>query len=138
MGFFLIFQLLILVTGALGGRFDHEAGNINVLYRFPKVRIILLSDECLIYLLPKACQHEIIIQSSVEGPHCGLIPIGMPSATTTTNGLQWDLCESDLPSKYSSLSIYLDQLTFWEVRSTHIYNLFLCPHDSWEVLANFL
>ncbi|KAG5251827.1 thiamine pyrophosphokinase family protein [Salix suchowensis] len=61
--------LCILVAGALGGRFDHEAGNINVLYRFSTIRIILLSDDCLIYLLPRTHHHEIHIQSSVEGPH---------------------------------------------------------------------
>lgn len=90
-------QLCVLVAGAIGGRFDHEAGNINVLYLFSTMRIILVSDDCLIYLLPKAHHHEIYIQSSVEGPHCGLIPIGMPSGSTTTTGLQWDL------SKYIAL-----------------------------------
>eukprot|EP00268_Persea_americana_P049042 TRINITY_DN5221_c0_g2_i4.p1 TRINITY_DN5221_c0_g2~~TRINITY_DN5221_c0_g2_i4.p1 ORF type:complete len:238 (-),score=30.82 TRINITY_DN5221_c0_g2_i4:2121-2834(-) len=84
-------NLRILVSGALGGRFDHEVGNINVLHRFSNVRIVLLSDDCLIQLLPKTRHHEIHIQSSVEGPHCGLIPIGEPSASTTTTGLQWDL-----------------------------------------------
>ncbi|CAA6654282.1 unnamed protein product [Spirodela intermedia] len=89
-------NLCVLVTGALGGRFDHEVGNINALYRFPKTRIILMSDDCLIYLLPKTHRHEIIIQSSVEGPHCGLIPIGAPSASTTTTGLQWDLTDTEM------------------------------------------
>ncbi|GMQ00061.1 hypothetical protein CsSME_00047294 [Camellia sinensis var. sinensis] len=84
-------NLCILVAGALGGRFDHEAGNINVLCCFSTVRIILLSDDCLIQLLPRTHRHEIQIQSSVEGPHCGLIPIGMRSGSTTTTGLQWDL-----------------------------------------------
>ncbi|KAF9669341.1 hypothetical protein SADUNF_Sadunf14G0097600 [Salix dunnii] len=84
-------NLCILVAGALGGRFDHEAGNLNVLYHFSTMRLILLSNDCLIYLLPSTHHHEIYIQSAVEGPHCGLIPIGMPSASTTTTGLQWDL-----------------------------------------------
>ncbi|PKA58436.1 thiamine pyrophosphokinase [Apostasia shenzhenica] len=84
-------NLRVLVVGALGGRFDHEIGNINVLYRFSNMHIILLSDDCLIYLLSKVCHHEIHIQSEVEGPHCGLIPIGSPSASTTTTGLQWNL-----------------------------------------------
>lgn len=92
-------QLCILVAGALGGRFDHEVGNINVLYRFSTMRIILLSDDCLIHLLPRTHHHEIHIQSSVEGPHCGLVPIGTPSGSTTTTGLQWDL------SKYTSHNI---------------------------------
>lgn len=85
------FQLCILVVGALGGRFDHEVGNINVLYRFSTLRIILLSDDCLIYLLPRTHHHEIHIQASVEGPHCGLVPIGTPSGSTTTTGLLWNL-----------------------------------------------
>ncbi|KAF4366695.1 hypothetical protein G4B88_010770 [Cannabis sativa] len=89
-------NLCILVAGALGGRFDHEMGNINVLYRFSTIRIVLLSDDCLIHLLPRTHQHEIHIQSSVEGPHCGLIPIGMPSGMTTTSGLEWDLNDTEM------------------------------------------
>ncbi|KAL5155702.1 Thiamine pyrophosphokinase 2 [Glycine soja] len=84
-------ELCILVAGALGGRFDHEIGNINVLCRFSNTRIILLSDDCLIHLLPKNHCHKIFVQSSVEGPHCGVIPIGMPSGSSTTTGLKWDL-----------------------------------------------
>ncbi|KAB2609589.1 cell division control protein 48 E-like [Pyrus ussuriensis x Pyrus communis] len=89
-------NLCILVAGALGGRFDHEIGNINVLCRFSNIRITLISDDCLIHLLPRTHRHEIHIQSSVEGPHCGLIPIGMPSGSTTTEGLQWDLAETEM------------------------------------------
>ncbi|PON96569.1 thiamine pyrophosphokinase [Trema orientale] len=89
-------MLCILVAGALGGRFDHEMGNINVLCRFSTIRIVLLSEDCLVHLLPKTHQHEIRIQSSVEGPHCGLIPIGMSSGKTTTSGLEWDLNETEM------------------------------------------
>ncbi|XP_020573789.1 thiamine pyrophosphokinase 1-like isoform X2 [Phalaenopsis equestris] len=89
-------NLCILVLGALGGRFDHEIGNINVLHRFSNVRIILLSDDCLIFLLSKTHRHEIYIESSVEGSQCGLIPIGAPSARTTTHGLKWDLSETGM------------------------------------------
>ncbi|KAF6142624.1 hypothetical protein GIB67_015110 [Kingdonia uniflora] len=89
-------NICILVAGALGGRFDHEIGNINVLCRFSSTRIVLLSEDCLIQLLPRTHHHEIHILSSVEGPHCGLIPIGMPSASTTTTGLQWDLNNAEM------------------------------------------
>lgn len=84
-------NLCILILGALGGRFDHEMGNINALHLFPNVRIVLLSDDCLIFLLPRTHTHDIHIERSVEGPHCGLIPIGAPSTSTTTTGLQWNL-----------------------------------------------
>jgi len=86
-------QLCILVLGALGGRFDHEMGNINVLHIFPNINIILLSNDCLIFLLPRTHTHEIHVERSIEGPHCGLIPIGMPSTSTTTTGLRWNLGE---------------------------------------------
>ncbi|KAK4418145.1 Thiamine pyrophosphokinase [Sesamum alatum] len=89
-------NICILVAGALGGRFDHEIGNINVLCRFPSMRIILLSDDCLIQLLPSSHHHEIHIQSTVEGPHCGLIPIGGPSKRSTTTGLQWNLTDAEM------------------------------------------
>ncbi|KMZ60861.1 Thiamine diphosphokinase [Zostera marina] len=89
-------KLCILVAGAVGGRFDHEMGNINVLYRYSDLRMILLSDDCLIHLLPKNKRHEIHILSSVEGPHCGLIPIGSSSTTTTTTGLRWNLNDTKM------------------------------------------
>ncbi|CAL0302426.1 unnamed protein product [Lupinus luteus] len=88
--------LCVLVAGALGGRFDHEMGNINVLCRFSNTRIILLSEDCLIHLLPKNHSHKIFIQSSSEGPHCGLIPIGTPSGSSTTTGLKWNLENTEM------------------------------------------
>ncbi|KAI3679035.1 hypothetical protein L6452_38342 [Arctium lappa] len=89
-------NLCILVAGALGGRFDHEMGNVNTLCHFSTTRIVLLSDDCLIQLLPSSRRHEIHIQSSVEGPHCGLIPIGAPSGSSTTTGLKWDLDDTEM------------------------------------------
>ncbi|XP_062231229.1 thiamine pyrophosphokinase 3-like [Phragmites australis] len=84
-------NLCILILGALGGRFDHEMGNINVLHLFPNTKIVLLSDDCLIFLLPRTHTHDIHIEPAVEGPTCGLIPIGTPSTSTTTTGLRWNL-----------------------------------------------
>ncbi|XP_073143261.1 thiamine pyrophosphokinase 1-like isoform X2 [Henckelia pumila] len=88
--------LCILVAGALGGRFDHEVGNINVICHFSSTRIVLLSDDCLIQLLPHSHHHEIHIQPSVEGPHCGLVPIGAPSKSTSTTGLEWNLTNTEM------------------------------------------
>ncbi|CAL5194460.1 unnamed protein product [Lathyrus oleraceus] len=93
-------ELCILVAGALGGRFDHEIGNINVLCLFSNTRIILLSNDCLIHLLPKNHSHKIFIQS-VEGPHCGLVPIGIPCGSSTTTGLEWDL--NDMEMRFGGL-----------------------------------
>lgn len=89
-------QVKLLVLGALGGRFDHEFANLNTLYMFRGVRIVLLSDESMLFLLPKGYKHEIRIDSSIAGPHCGLVPLGRPSLSTTTRGLKWDLDKTPL------------------------------------------
>jgi hypothetical protein len=87
-----IWQLKILVVGALGGRFDHEAANIDVLHTFANVlHIVLLSEESSLTLLAPGYLHKIHINCSFEGPHCGLIPLGAPSTSTTTTGLHWNL-----------------------------------------------
>ncbi|KAI3760032.1 hypothetical protein L1987_50420 [Smallanthus sonchifolius] len=89
-------NLCILVAGALGGRFDHEMGNVNTLCHFSTTRIVLLSDDCLIQLLPSTQNHEINVLPSVEGPHCGLIPIVTPCGSSTTTGLQWNLDNTEM------------------------------------------
>eukprot|EP00250_Pteridium_aquilinum_P016012 c22892_g1_i1 orf=292-1146(+) len=89
-------QVKLLVLGALGGRLDHEFANMNTLYLFREVRIILLTDQSMAFLLPKGYKHEIKIDSSVEGPYCGLLPLGCPSLSTTTTGLKWDLNETSM------------------------------------------
>ncbi|CAM6099816.1 unnamed protein product [Calypogeia fissa] len=89
-------KLKLLAVGALEGRFDHVAAHINVLYKFPSLRIILLSDESLLYLLPKGYSHEISFNTTFEGPHCGLIPFGTTSESTTTTGLQWNLSNTKM------------------------------------------
>ena len=96
--------------------------NFNVLFSFPDLRIILLNDESMIYLLVKEICHHIHIDSELEGPHCGLVPIGAPSSCTTTTGLKWNLgmCEST-PRYFSFLTVvwYIVELehilfvTFW-------------------------
>ncbi|CAK9209311.1 unnamed protein product [Sphagnum troendelagicum] len=95
-------HLKILVVGALGGRFDHEAANIDVLHTFANVlHIVLLSEESSLTLLAPGYLHKIHINCSFEGPHCGLIPLGAPSTSTTTTGLHWNL--SDTPMAFGSL-----------------------------------
>ncbi|KAG0589818.1 hypothetical protein M758_1G047000 [Ceratodon purpureus] len=95
-------QIKVLVVGALGGRFDHEAANINVLWTFANsMRIVLLSEESTLTLLPTGYVHEIQVDPSFEGPHCGLVPIGAPSLSTTTTGLHWNLDQT--PMSFGSL-----------------------------------
>ncbi|EFJ30665.1 hypothetical protein SELMODRAFT_89499 [Selaginella moellendorffii] len=78
----------IVVLGALGGRFDHELGNLNVLFAFPGLRICLASDENLVFLLRHGVLHEIRAR---VGAHCGLVPLGERSQSSTTTGLRWNL-----------------------------------------------
>ncbi|MCO5562683.1 hypothetical protein L7F22_016311 [Adiantum nelumboides] len=89
-------QMKLLVLGALGGRLDHTFANLNTLYLFREVQIVLISDESMAFLLAKGYRHEILINPSLEGPYCGLLPLGGQSLCTTTTGLKWDLNKTSL------------------------------------------
>ncbi|CAI7873999.1 unnamed protein product, partial [Closterium sp. NIES-53] len=91
----------VIVVGSLGGRMDHEFGNVNVLHRFRHVSIVLLSEDCQLFLLPAGWRHVITPHRRWEGPHCGLIPVGEPSHGTTTTGLRWNL--SNTPMRFGGL-----------------------------------
>eukprot|EP00249_Psilotum_nudum_P018125 c26648_g1_i1 orf=550-1419(+) len=126
-------NLKILVVGALGGRLDHELANINVLYTFSSMQIILLNDENLAFLLEKNCHHEIIINPVTEGPHCGLIPVGGPSKSTTTTGLKWNLDNSIMQfgglistsnvCNSETVTVYSDADLLWTISIQKLNNL---------------
>ncbi|KAI7901834.1 thiamine pyrophosphokinase [Cokeromyces recurvatus] len=82
----------VFATPALGGRFDQTIASINLLYMLKNEierRVILVSDENLTMLLDKGA-HQIHCQLDLEGPTCGIMPIGFP-AIISTKGLKWNL-----------------------------------------------
>ncbi|KAK9811230.1 hypothetical protein WJX72_000358 [[Myrmecia] bisecta] len=87
----------IVAVGALGGRLDHTMHNLNLLYKHPQLDLILLGDGSSARLVPKG-QSEIRPCRAVEGPSCGLVPLGAP-ATVTTTGLRWNLDETVMAIK---------------------------------------
>ena len=90
-------KIYLLVLGALGGRFDHDMANINTLFKWTKHfdSLILLSEENMVQLLEPG-RHEIIPDRNLEGPTCGLIPIGFPVQNISTSGLKWNLTKQGL------------------------------------------
>ena len=47
-------------------------------------------DDSLVILL-SAGQHTIHVDSAIEGPVCGLIPMSTPCRSVSTQGLRWNL-----------------------------------------------
>ncbi|KAI8821105.1 thiamine pyrophosphokinase [Fimicolochytrium jonesii] len=81
----------VIVWGALSGRFDHVMSGVHTLFMVePQRRVYLMSPESFAVLL-KAGTHEIPCSRALEGPTCGLIPIGVSSVRTITSGLKWNL-----------------------------------------------
>jgi len=72
--------------------------NINEILKFPNIQYILISHKNLLYLLFPGC-HKIYPNKSIEGPHCGLIPIGCP-VTIKTEGLRWNM---DAETRFGAL-----------------------------------
>lgn len=89
---------VVCVFGAFGGRLDQEMASINALYRWRGKfgRLILYTEETSALLLPEGVENQIIINEELEGPTCGLIPIGMRCESCTTTGLKWNLNDSVL------------------------------------------
>jgi thiamine pyrophosphokinase len=78
-----------MLAGALGGRLDHTLANLNALYSFPHLDVVLWGEGNLVRLLPAGVSH-IKPCLDLEGPSCGLVPLGGP-VTGTSEGLRWNL-----------------------------------------------
>ncbi|KAF9902177.1 hypothetical protein EC991_005223 [Linnemannia zychae] len=81
----------IVALGGTGGRFDQSMSSIHHLYILNQERqATLVSDESIVIVLG-AGTHEINCNLDIEGPTCGIIPVGSSEATLTTSGLKWDI-----------------------------------------------
>jgi thiamine pyrophosphokinase len=86
-------SLDIVVFGALGGRIDHEMCNLSYLYEWTKCfnSLTMLSDYNLVCLLDGPGRFTVIPDLSIEGPVCGILPVGSPCERVTTKGLKWNM-----------------------------------------------
>ncbi|KAF9146899.1 hypothetical protein BGX30_005109 [Mortierella sp. GBA39] len=84
-------NLGIVALGGTGGRFDQSMSSIHHLYILNQERhVTLVSDESIVVVLG-AGMHEITCNLDIEGPSCGIIPVGSTEAILTTTGLKWDI-----------------------------------------------
>ncbi|KAI9205870.1 putative KEX1 protein [Polychytrium aggregatum] len=92
----------VLVLGGIGGRFDQTMHNIHVLHLLGRSRVLyMISNESVSFLLMPG-KHRIECSKAIEGPTCGILPIGTAVANVITHGLKWDLDET-MPSSFSQL-----------------------------------
>jgi len=87
----------IVIVGAFGGRFDQEIASIHSLYKWGSVfyRIVLMDNENIACLLSPG-KHELLLIKGIEGPTCGLLPIGGKVNDVSTKGLKWNLNNQSL------------------------------------------
>ncbi|KAG0365271.1 hypothetical protein BGZ54_006693 [Gamsiella multidivaricata] len=84
-------NLEIVALGGTGGRFDQCMSSIHHLYILSRERhATLVSDESIIVVLNEG-KHEITCNLEIEGPTCGIIPVGAGHGILTTTGLKWDV-----------------------------------------------
>ena len=90
------------VCSAFGGRFDQTMASIQALIRHQShwnhtsTTITMYTEETCAMLLEPGILHKIHRNSNIEGPHCGLIPIGQRCEFVKTNGLEWNLDNNSL------------------------------------------
>ncbi|KAG0223510.1 hypothetical protein BGW41_005469 [Actinomortierella wolfii] len=81
----------VVALGGTGGRFDQCMSSIHYLYALYKERqVTLVSDESIIVVLD-AGRHDITCNLEIEGPTCGIIPVGSSESILSTKGLKWDV-----------------------------------------------
>lgn len=68
----------LVVLGAMGGRLDHELAALSLLHAFPGVCITLLGCDSAATLLQPG-RHRLRLHAPLEGPVCGLVPLGAPA-----------------------------------------------------------
>ncbi|KAG0298389.1 hypothetical protein BGZ96_000103 [Linnemannia gamsii] len=84
-------NLGIIALGGTSGRFDQSMSSIHHLYILNQERqATLVSNESIVIVLG-AGAHEITCNLDMEGPTCGIIPVGSTEAILTTTGLKWDI-----------------------------------------------
>ncbi|KAF9161011.1 cAMP-dependent protein kinase subunit [Actinomortierella ambigua] len=81
----------VVALGGTGGRFDQCMSSIHYLYALYKERpVTLISDESIIIALGPGV-HNITCDLKIEGPTCGIIPVGASESILSTKGLKWDV-----------------------------------------------
>eukprot|EP01012_Entosiphon_sulcatum_P031602 TRINITY_DN4012_c0_g1_i1.p1 TRINITY_DN4012_c0_g1~~TRINITY_DN4012_c0_g1_i1.p1 ORF type:complete len:269 (+),score=34.29 TRINITY_DN4012_c0_g1_i1:40-807(+) len=87
-------ESLIVVDGAMGGRMDHEMGNLNVLARNTDLPLVLVSSRSVVFVLPPG-EHKVQRNAEYESPVCGVVAL-RPTNNVRTNGLKWELDGLDM------------------------------------------
>lgn len=79
--------------GAFGGRFDHEMQAVSLLHAYTSRfhRLVLMGAGNVAFLLQPGLSHAVQPNPRFEGPTVGLLPVGGPCRTVTTEGLRWNL-----------------------------------------------
>lgn len=99
----------LIVLGALNGRFDHCIASINTVFLLrsgqihlddgvsgdglPDYRRVWLVSDMSVATVLSAGRHRVVVMPVVEGPTCGLMPIGVQEAKVVTKGLRWNIGE---------------------------------------------
>lgn len=90
-------ELPTVVVGGHCGRMDQTLGNLNTLYSWAeRGHAVYWLEKSNVVLALSAGKHHINIDASREGPSCGLVPIGKPVISVSTEGLKWNLDGQEL------------------------------------------
>ncbi|KAJ6505953.1 thiamine pyrophosphokinase Thi80 [Mycena vulgaris] len=82
----------IILLGGLSGRLDQTIHTLSYLHKLRKTRkrVFAVTDDNVGWVLDTG-EHTILIDHSVLGLTCGLLPVGIDSTLLTTTGLKWNL-----------------------------------------------
>ncbi|KAF9582421.1 cAMP-dependent protein kinase subunit [Lunasporangiospora selenospora] len=90
----------IVALGGTGGRFDQVMSGVHHLFLLQSERhAVILSEASIITILGPG-KHEIDCNLEIEGPTCGIIPVGSSECAITTSGLRWDIAFDEMATSF--------------------------------------
>ena len=99
-------KVSVVILGSSGGRVDQSVALFHSIYKWSPLfhRIVYFGESSNAFLLSPSCLHTIKlldpmtitlpsgrVKYYIEGPTCGLLPIGHRVDQITTTGLKWNL-----------------------------------------------
>ncbi|ORZ29270.1 Thiamin pyrophosphokinase [Catenaria anguillulae PL171] len=82
----------LVILGGTDGRFDQTLGVVHSMHAIACTgrKVALLDAHNFMTVLTPATVHRLDVVHPMQGPHCGLLPVGAPTVVST-RGLVWDM-----------------------------------------------
>lgn len=97
---------LVLVVGALGGRFDHTMAVVTSIIRVrDDMRVVVHNASNTLFCCARSGMTEFHHSPKVDGRSCGVMVFGEATSSVVTTGLEWNLGDPSLVTGFLGMCL---------------------------------